>query len=575
MPDRGYFDWVDDFCQKNPQYIELSRRSVVEWMHASGMEKPVNTECNDHPTIDDNSVSRVINIVAPRMRRSFVVPELRSNLLAEGRKKQVTTFSANHFKKTAIVIMGDPSKEFTKMVHDKILKQKVIAAERIKKKNLSKQKDEERRKAAREARLAKRKSKADDEDKEEAKEEEVAAAEPDAAMVEEKPVELSEEEKASSFRKTKLPDMTAKALTKAYASFSLPEKTEGFDTIKYDWAQAPACAEFLRKYLLEQKVSQLAEDLTPSVWFKDLLTEWQKTIGDWRKKASEWKDPKKREALIQKLKEASKVEGEEAKELPSVSLNDVKIDSIENVNDIGSGEPLYSEFGYEDWALLSARYELHLLIHAFKKDLNDADRPSFNVTHMPYYYEKYFNKAFSVAFFGKETFEEFVALIKEAVQLNEKGFFVALLPEDTSVQAFVKFTEEHRRDRVRRADAGDETAVLKFKRSKDKGKGEGKGKDREGKGKDREAKGKGKGKNKDREDRPHREDRESHREEKGSRKGSSKSSGKGKKGKGKEEKGTWVFQEKPERHEKRRYSPERQHASGGKSKSKGSKRPRY
>merc|ERR1712203_483469 len=36
--------------------------------------------------------------------------------------------------------------------------------------------------------------------------------------------------------------------------------------------------------------------------------------------------------------------------------------------------------------------------------------------------------------------------------------------EDAPVENFVKLTEEHRRDRVRRIDAGDETAQIKFVR---------------------------------------------------------------------------------------------------------------
>ena len=33
-----------------------------------------------------------------------------------------------------------------------------------------------------------------------------------------------------------------------------------------------------------------------------------------------------------------------------------------------SGEPLFSKFCFEDWALLSIRYELHLVMHAFNID---------------------------------------------------------------------------------------------------------------------------------------------------------------------------------------------------------------
>merc|ERR1711862_679945 len=42
------------------------------------------------------------------------------------------------------------------------------------------------------------------------------------------------------------------------------------------------------------------------------------------------------------------------------------------------------------------------------------------------------------------------------------GMLGATLPEDTPLENFVKQTEDHRRERQRRMDAGDETAQLKF-----------------------------------------------------------------------------------------------------------------
>ena len=55
-------------------------------------------------------------------------------------------------------------------------------------------------------------------------------------------------------------------------------------------------------------------------------------------------------------------------------------------------------------------------------------------------------------------------LIKDAVSLDSNGFLKAEEAEDTEVATFVKFTEDHRRERQRRIDAGDETAKLKFSR---------------------------------------------------------------------------------------------------------------
>merc|ERR1711990_1263540 len=92
-------------------------------------------------------------------------------------------------------------------------------------------------------------------------------------------------------------------------------------------------------------------------------------------------------------KEAAKELGsEEEPKLPEVDPEDVDVFAVEDVMDLGSGEPLFSKFGPEDWALLSLRAELHFLVHAFKKDVDDPDRPSFHESHLSFYYTKYFKK---------------------------------------------------------------------------------------------------------------------------------------------------------------------------------------
>lgn len=148
-----------------------------------------------------------------------------------------------------------------------------------------------------------------------------------------------------------------------------------------------------------------------------------------------------------------------------INAEDLDVFSIEDVTDIGNGEPLFAHFVYEDWALLSARCEFHLLLHAFKQDLNDPDRPSFTEGHMPFYYNKYFKKSFNLKNFGVEKLADFVDLIKDTLTITEeKSFLESVLSEDTPPDIFVKLTEDHRRERQRRMDAGDETAKLKFTR---------------------------------------------------------------------------------------------------------------
>merc|ERR1740120_499035 len=56
-------------------------------------------------------------------------------------------------------------------------------------------------------------------------------------------------------------------------------------------------------------------------------------------------------------------------------------------------------------------------------------------------------------------------MMKDTVSISETNkFLIASMQDDTSVSNFVKLTEEHRRERARRVDAGDETAKLKFTR---------------------------------------------------------------------------------------------------------------
>lgn len=274
------------------------------------------------------------------------------------------------------------------------------------------------------------------------------------------PVELTEEEQKIVFRKGELPDLSEKVFMQVYAGFGLPEKEEGFDSIDYEWEKASESSDFLRKYILEQKLSLKAEDLKPSDWFKGLHSKWQTFLSDLKKKANDWANPEKKKEILEKFKAELKEKGEE--NVPTINHDDLDAMAVEDIENIGDGTPLYVDFQYEDWTLLAARYELHLLLHAFKKDLNDPDRPTFKEAHLAYYYNKYYNKRFIIENFGVEGFGEFAELVKEVLAVTEKGFIEAQLPEDEAIANFVKQTEEHRRDRQRRVDAGDETALLKF-----------------------------------------------------------------------------------------------------------------
>jgi len=148
---------------------------------------------------------------------------------------------------------------------------------------------------------------------------------------------------------------------------------------------------------------------------------------------------------------------------------EIDVDKVEDINDIGGGKPLYANFAYEDWVLLALRFELHLLAHAFKRDLDDPDRPGFAEKDLSFYYNKYYRKSFSLSWFNVETLAGLVGLVQDSLRISEAGLLEAVLPADEPIDKFMRLTEDGRRERQRCVDAGDETANLKFKLPEERG----------------------------------------------------------------------------------------------------------
>merc|ERR1719210_3045982 len=127
LPDEGTFDWLDMFLEKHPEYTELSDRKILDWAELSGVWRPKGYSwktSNDKPDMnfgiaqmDDFSIRRVLNTVAPVQNRNFVVMEVKSNLIKEERKELLKRFSASHFKKVAQIMIGEPTKGFKEQVH--------------------------------------------------------------------------------------------------------------------------------------------------------------------------------------------------------------------------------------------------------------------------------------------------------------------------------------------------------------------------------------------------------------------------------------------------------------------------
>lgn len=483
MPEKGYFDFVDQFLAKNPGYTELSDRAIIQWATKSGFQIQRNSATNDKPSMnygvscmDDGSVRRILAAIAPSLKRNLVVAEVKKNLVPADREQSLAAYAAPHFKKHAVVFVGEPSADYVAHVHENMLNEKKQAAEKKKEAEAKEQQRkrllEEKKKKAEEAKRAriaamKKKQGKEDEVEEEPKAEEPEKEEEAEPPKADEPVALTEEEKAVKIRKTDRPDLSEQDLAKFYAKFSLPSKEEGFDAVSFAWQGEAEARAVLEKYVKGQKMTQKVQDLKPSAEFKEKLAAWSKQVADWKRKQQEWKDPTKKKALLQKKKEALKGEDGEEKPIPEIDVEELDVMGVADVTDIGNGMPLFADFVYEDWQLLTARYELSLLVHSFKKDLDDPDRPSFPEGHLSFYYNVYFKKLAVNEACGYKEVAKFCNLIKENVSVNEStGLLEVHMPEDTPLETYVKLVEDHRRDRQRRVDAGDESAFLKFQRNK-------------------------------------------------------------------------------------------------------------
>ena len=146
-----------------------------------------------------------------------------------------------------------------------------------------------------------------------------------------------------------------------------------------------------------------------------------------------------------------------------VDEDDLDVFALKDVCNIGKGKPLFANFEMEDWALLNLRFELHILAHAFRRDVKDPERVGIHLDHLVYYYNKYFHKQLAAANYGVENYEDLVVFVKDTVTFNSQKVLTAHVSDELdNFDVFLKLTEEGRRERLIQADLGDESAVLKF-----------------------------------------------------------------------------------------------------------------
>lgn len=251
-------------------------------------------------------------------------------------------------------------------------------------------------------------------------------------------LELSAKEEKCFFRTKAVLDLPQRVLSSTFISYTIPEVGEGFDEVKFVWSDRPACNKRLHDFRLEKKISERMDDLVPSEWFRQRYNSW--VI--------------ERESQRKKQLEHSQAEW-------TVAL-DVYIEDTDM--------PCFQKFSAEDWALLNLRVELHLLIHGFAHDVADAERRHIATENLAFYYKKYLNREFSPKYFGCNSVEEIIELLKDTVVLHEMckcNVLVAAQPRDIGFDQLILKTEEARKNRKRSVDAGIASVALKFTIGKD------------------------------------------------------------------------------------------------------------
>jgi len=252
------------------------------------------------------------------------------------------------------------------------------------------------------------------------------------------------------------------------------------------WQPITTCQEYLRNWISERKLTQRVEEIQPGQWSRDRLAEWGQLLQHWRRRHADRRDPERARVLNKEDEEEGPIAAKDAEDAPvdggaapeekamqvkataeadDFEKKDREIFAVEDICDIGGGEPLFANFTWEDWMMLNLRFELHLLVHAYRRDVNDPERTSFNESHLCFYYGKYFKKQLHLKYYGVSSSLQLLDLVKNTIEVAPKGGLLEpQLAEDTPLENFIRLTEDHRRERQWQLDAGDQTAALQLQR---------------------------------------------------------------------------------------------------------------
>jgi len=127
-------------------------------------------------------------------------------------------------------------------------------------------------------------------------------------------------------------------------------------------------------------------------------------------------------------------------------LDTVDVFGCDDIYEIGGKPiqmPLFAEFAIEDWALMGLRFEMNLLVNAYKKDVKDPERLEIHEDNISYYYQKYFKKNLNAAFFGRKSINDLLRFLGDTLTINNKKILETFLPaEFETFNIFVLLAED-------------------------------------------------------------------------------------------------------------------------------------
>ncbi|KAF4665124.1 hypothetical protein FOZ61_000164 [Perkinsus olseni] len=280
------------------------------------------------------------------------------------------------------------------------------------------------------------------------------------------------------YRKMPFSDISHKALSECYLSFTLPQETEktprglqAFDSINFVWEKKAAATQRLEAWVKSHKVLEKVPSITgPTDWFKQQMEAWMNTKLEWRKAQRLYQEEQAKARSEKKEEQEEEEKGEEKKtEGPDEKMEDapaeVDVWVPEDVCDIDAKKtPLFAKFQLVDWQLMNLRYELHLLCHAFERDATsqDADLKGIHKSLLQHYYQTYVMRGVLVpSLYGAHSLDQILdTLLVDTIMIDKDGVLKAVHDIDAPLSTFVRLTEAARREREARIAAGDESAKL-------------------------------------------------------------------------------------------------------------------